>query len=92
MKIMTREAGQWHLGTLPLWMEWDFQSLPTANGRTVKNILGLHLFRNSPTCLVHHSSWQSAVLDTNSGSYYDFGSVKWGLNYCQKKAFFQLEL
>lgn len=66
MKIMTQEAGLWLLGTLPLWMQWDFQSPPTANGRTVKNILRLHLFLNNPACLVHHSSEQSVVLDAIS--------------------------
>lgn len=54
---MTREAGPWRLGTLPPWMEWDFQSLPTANGRMVKkNILGLLLIRHSSACLVHQSN------------------------------------
>lgn len=47
MKIMTQEAGPWHLGTLLPWMEWDFQSLPTANGRTVINVSGLLLFQHS---------------------------------------------
>lgn len=40
MKIMTQEAELWHLGTSPLWTEWDSRSLPTVNGRMVKSSLG----------------------------------------------------